>query len=149
MMRPVTADEAAGISELAVRSKAYWGYDAAFMAVCRVALTVEADYVRQHTVMAADVAGTLAGFYSLADRGAVSVELDMLFVAPEFIGQGYGRALWQHATATARQLGYARLYICSDPHAYPFYRRMGALHLRDVESDVQPGRMLPLLHYTL
>ena len=39
-VRRACPDKAASLSELAVRLKAYWGYDAAFMAVCRDDLSV-------------------------------------------------------------------------------------------------------------
>ena len=40
MIRPARSGEAKALSDLALRSKAHWGYDAAFMAACRAELTV-------------------------------------------------------------------------------------------------------------
>ena len=39
-VRPARADEAGTLTELAMRAKASWGYDAAFMAACREELTL-------------------------------------------------------------------------------------------------------------
>ena len=38
-----TAQDAAALSELALRSKGYWGYDATFLEACRDELTLTAD----------------------------------------------------------------------------------------------------------
>ena len=39
--------------------------------------------------------------------------------------------------------------ITADPHATPFYERMGARFLRNAPSDAIPGRVLPLYEYDL
>ena len=39
----VGPDEAAALSGLALRSKGYWGYDAAFLDACRAELTLTPD----------------------------------------------------------------------------------------------------------
>jgi hypothetical protein len=39
-IRKARPDEAGELTELALRSKAHWGYDEAFMASCREELTV-------------------------------------------------------------------------------------------------------------
>ena len=39
--------------------------------------------------------------------------------------------------------------ILADPHAAPFYERMGARFVRNAPSDAIPGRTLPLYEYDL
>ena len=41
LIRPARAEECESLSELARRSKAVWGYDAAFMAACHEELAVQ------------------------------------------------------------------------------------------------------------
>jgi GNAT superfamily N-acetyltransferase len=66
--------------------------------------------------------------------------LDYLWVEPESMGRGLGRALLSHALETARTHGAARLAIDSDPHAEEFYRRMGARCVGEVRADVDDVR---------
>jgi GNAT superfamily N-acetyltransferase len=54
------------------------------------------------------------------------VELEHLWVSPEHIGTGIGRALFDHAVRRAAALGATTLSIEADPNAEGFYRRMGA-----------------------
>ena len=42
-IRAARVGEAGFLSELALRSKAHWGYDAAFIEACRDELSVDAD----------------------------------------------------------------------------------------------------------
>ena len=92
LLRPARPDEAALLSDLAVRSKGYWGYDEEFLAGSRAVLTVRpADVVPLRTVVA-EVDGVVAGHYMIAGAPP-EAELEQLFVDPEHIGHGIGRRL--------------------------------------------------------
>jgi GNAT superfamily N-acetyltransferase len=147
-IRQASPSEAELLTELALRSKGHWGYDAEFLRDCRIDLTLTPDYVASSPVYVVEDEGRTAGFYSLSGEGS-EVELMHLFVEPWAIGRGFGKLLFQHAVETARALGFERLVIGSDPFALDFYKAMGARVVGEVASIVRPGRMLPLLHYTL
>ena len=150
IIRPARTDEAEYLTELTMRSKAHWGYDADFLAACRPGLTITPDYIASLPVYVAESAGTVIGFYSLAEEiPDQQVELDFLFLAPEAIGKGVGKRLWQHAVASAHQHGYHLMSIVADPNAEAFYQRMGAVTVGAVPSDAKVGRTLPLLHFSL
>jgi GNAT superfamily N-acetyltransferase len=141
--------EAAALSALALRSKAHWGYDAAFLEDCRDDLEVTANEIATSPVYVVDGDDGVAGYYRLAPLQDGVVDLAAFFVAPAAIGQGIGRRLWEHAVATATALGFAEIEIESDPHAEGFYRAMGAQRIGETESPVSAGRMLPLLRFRL
>jgi GNAT superfamily N-acetyltransferase len=149
MIRRAKPHEAGALSELALRSKGHWGYDAAFLASCRDDLTISTEEIANSAVYVIERADGIAGFYSLKPVGHGAADLDDLFVDPSAIGTGVGRRLWQHAITTAAELGHGELLIQSDPHAEGFYLAMGAERIGERESTVTPGRMLPLLRYRL
>ncbi len=146
--RRARPDEATLLSSLAYRSKAHWGYDAAFLEACRPELTLTPDFIAQSAVRVLVADGRALGFYSLV-RWNLDVELGHFFVEPTRIGSGVGRRLWRDAVERATALGYERLLIQSDPNAEGFYLRLGAERIGEVPSRVQAGRMLPLLVYPL
>jgi GNAT superfamily N-acetyltransferase len=148
-IRPARPEEAGEISELAVRSKGHWGYDAAFLERCRDDLALSAEEIASSTVFVVEGEAGIAGYYRLIPLEDGAVDLDALFVDPGAIGQGVGRRLWEHMIATARQQNFRELMIQSDPHAEGFYRAMGATRIGEQESTVTPGRMLPLLRLDL
>lgn len=143
-LRLARAEEAPALSQLCLESKAHWGYDAAFLEACRPVLTVTPEMIATgDVVVAVDAADRPLGVGALSPGGA---EVELLFVRPAAMGQGAGRALLAELVRRARALGHRRLAIAADPGAEAFYLRQGALRIGEVESEVQPGRRLPLLH---
>ncbi|GAB3876259.1 GNAT family N-acetyltransferase [Kibdelosporangium lantanae] len=147
-LRPAHPAEATALSELALRSKAHWGYDAEFLEACRAELTLDPDALVAQRGTVAEVDGRLVGFYTLAGEPPEG-ELTCLFVEPDQIGTGVGRRLWQHAVDAARALGFQRFTIESDPSAEYFYLRMGAVRTGATPSGSIPGRELPELSYQI
>ena len=143
-IRPARPEEAAELTELCMRSKALWGYDAAFMEVVRQQLTLTPDYIRRHKVFVADRQGAALGVYALADEGGF-VDLDFMFIEPDHVRTGIGRAMWPHLINEARGFGRSRLQIIADPSAVPFYERMGAVRCGEEPNVLIRGRMLPVL----
>jgi GNAT superfamily N-acetyltransferase len=144
-IRPARTSEASALTALALRSKAHWGYSAAFMAACRDELTVHEHDIREGRVVLADDGGAIAGFYALLPPDGDRCELDALFVEPAAIGRGIGRRLFAHAATTARAQGARRLEIQADPNAEAFYRREGAHTVGTRPSASIPHRSLPLM----
>jgi GNAT superfamily N-acetyltransferase len=148
-IREAKPGEGKSLTALCMRSKAHWGYDAAFMRKCAVALLVsEASIAAGRVLVATDDEGRTIGTVSVADEDE-GPELALMFVDPPAIGSGAGRALFEAAAKLARRLGYSRMAILADPNAAPFYERMGARFVRNAPSDAVPGRTLPLYEYDL
>jgi GNAT superfamily N-acetyltransferase len=148
LIRAARPDEAEALSELTFRSKAYWGYDEAFMTACRDTLTIPAAQVEARRTAVAEQDGRILGMVTV-DGDPPEGAMGMLFVEPDAIGRGVGRRLFEHALATARAIGFTRLKIDADPNAEPFYLAMGARRIGAIPSDAIPGRSLPLLEVTL
>jgi GNAT superfamily N-acetyltransferase len=143
-LRVATPNEAAELTELALRSKAHWGYDEAFMAKCRETLKVTAEDCESGAVWVAADGARLAGFCSVCGD-APQGKLSDLFIDPEYIGKGAGRLLLENAVERAKELGFSELEIHSDPHAVDFYLHFGAEKAGEVPSESIPGRTLPRL----
>ncbi len=147
-IRAAHPSEAGSLTELAVRSKSYWGYDAGFLERARLDLTVSADAAGKGNVFVAEADGVVAGFYSL-DDDRDTPELTALFVDPAAIRKGHGRGLLAHAVREAAARGGRYLIIQSDPFAEAFYISQGAVRVGSVASPVDAARLLPLLHLAL
>ena len=146
IIRRASPEDAAFLSELALRSKAYWGYSQDFLESCRAELTIKPErigsddylcFVAVHNDMA-------IGFYAVENLSGNTYELEALFVEPEHIGAGVGRSLVQHAIDLLSNLGAERLVIQGDPNAIGFYLAAGARQTGTRESGSIPGRHLPL-----
>jgi GNAT superfamily N-acetyltransferase len=150
-IRPARIDEGDALSALCFRSKAVWGYDAAFMGLARAALRVSPEEIAAGDVWVAAAGETgIAGVVALAaGERPDTLDLNKLFIDPQFIRAGFGRMLLAHAVAEARRRGASRLTILADPFAAPFYEREGARHIGEAPSDAIPGRKLPLYEIAL
>ena len=136
------------LARLSFRSKAYWGYDAAFMESVREQLTPSESYVAGGRVFLAEAPnGSILGFYGFLYEDDQLWLYDM-FIAPEAIRTGIGRLLWHHCVEFARTTGERAFSIESDPNAEEFYLKMGAV--RDGQRIAAgSGRTLPVLRYDL
>ncbi len=148
-VRPARPEEAEHLSSLAIRSKAYWGYDATFMAACSSELSLASDEVGLLHTHVLVVSEHIVGFFTLEAVDTQVVELGHLFVEPDLLGRGYGRELLEHAKAKASSLGYRNMLIQGDPNASAFYRSAGAIQVGVRESRSIPGRQLPLFQLDL
>lgn len=146
IIREAMPGEAALLSELALRSKAYWGYSDEFLEQCRDELRYQPGQIEddQFDFVVAEKSAAIAGFYALKRLSATEFELDALFVEPTHIGSGVGRHLIQHALTLVAAKSGTVLSIQGDPHAERFYEAAGATLVGTRESESKPGRFLPL-----
>ncbi len=126
-VRRARPEEGGLLTELTVRSKAYWGYDDSFLESAREALEFQASKF-------------------LPDFHVYILEAE---VELRHIGKGYGKELWDYAVNLARSLGFSRLVLTADPHAEPFYARQGAVRIGEKASPVRSDRWLPVMEYVL
>ena len=80
--------------------------------------------VREGRTWVATAGGQLVGFYSTAIKADV-VELEDLFVDSDWMRQGVGRALIEHAAAGASASGSAAIEVDANEHAHSFYKSVG------------------------
>jgi GNAT superfamily N-acetyltransferase len=144
-VRSAKPGESQSLTGLCVRSKAHWGYDAAFMKLSAVTLAVgEDDIAAGRVLVAVDDADRAIGMACVLQDGDTA-DLDALFIDPPAIGGGAGRALFDAAASLARRQGARRMTILADPNAVAFYERMGARYLRNAPSDAIPRPHLAVL----
>jgi len=80
--------------------------------------------VREGRTRVATAGGEVIGFATLAGAGG-ELELEDMFVAPDRMRRGVGRALVGDAARAARARGATRLVVTGNPHARAFYEAAG------------------------
>ncbi len=148
IIRKARAGEGRSLTELAIRSKASWGYTSQFMELFAPELEIKESYLSQAAVFVAEEGGRLIGFSGLSIP-EVEPELVFLFVDPEEMGRGLGQKLWETSLEGARVLGWAQFKIISDPNAEPFYLKQGAIRVGEHEFALIPRRKVPILIFNL
>ncbi|WP_374366774.1 GNAT family N-acetyltransferase [Dongia sp.] len=131
------------LDDICFRAKAHWGYDTVFMENVRDHIRVSGEAIALGRVwVALDPGGAPGGVVQVDRLDRARADLTLLFVAPEQMGRGFGRALFDKACDLARDLGTEELLIDSDPQAAGFYAAMGARHVGDTATGYR-GRLLP------
>ena len=150
-IEPAAPGDAVHLGDLALRSKALWGYTADFLDACRDELSVDPDRIADGTLVAfvARLGDRIAGFYSMEALDPERFELEALFVEPAMTGRGIGRALLAHALEATGAAGAGTLVVQSDPHAEPFYLAAGGRPAGRRASGSVPGRSLPVIEFRL
>lgn len=145
-LRPARADDASELFTIARVAKAHWGYDAATLAAWEADLAVSPMAIAAGLVCVAEVVGEVIGFAELA-LTPNEARLEGLWVRPEAMRRGAGRALLGWACARSRRSGYAAIEIDADPNAETFYLSMGAKRVGATPAALpgQPDRFRPQL----
>ena len=128
------------LTDLAVASEAYWGYDRKFLDAFRRIYSLSEDYIMNHPtfVMEED---DIVGFYNLIENDE-GVSLEYFYIDPAFIGKGYGRHLWDHMVEFCKNRGILELQFVSSPEARKFYEKMGAVSTGEKPSLVMGDRRI-------
>ncbi len=149
IIRHALDNEIDELTSLAMKSKAYWGYDYSFLRSCIEELTVTREHLQNHTIYVVEKKKKRIGFYVLQEMNKQSIELTFLFVDPGYVRSGAGKLLFNHATARVKELGYSEMIIQSDPFAAIFYEKMGCRKIGVKPSGSIPDRKLPLFKYSV
>jgi molybdenum cofactor cytidylyltransferase len=147
-IRPAVESDAEVLSDVVMRAKSHWGYSAEALEGWRPELAVSPTNVREGPAFVAEESAEVVGFYSLRISGT-AWELDNLWVLPESMHRGIGRALLAHALATAARGGAAEVIVDADPNAESFYLECGAIRRGEVAAPIagQPNRVRPQLAF--
>jgi GNAT superfamily N-acetyltransferase len=145
MIRPAAANEASVLTNLALDAKRYWGYPEHWIRHWQADLTISSDFILDNHVYVAEEEGKIQGFYALIVTGN-KAELDHMWVTPNCIGTGIGKALFLDAMERAAALKVNAVEISADPNAAGFYRRMGATDVGETDASFDGvTRKLPRL----
>jgi len=142
MIIPTHPSDANTLTEIALESKAHWGYTAEQLEIWRDDLTILPETFDSWRGSKFMIDVEIAGFYLLNRVNARTCYLEFLFVRPEFIGKHIGKQLIEHAIVSCRTNSCQVLNVLSDPNAESFYLKHGFKTIYQTESSIA-GRFLP------
>jgi GNAT superfamily N-acetyltransferase len=142
-------EDAEALTQIAHAAKRHWGYPDRWIEAWRDILTMRPEFIAANVAYCAMEEDRAVGFYLLTTEND-GIHLDHLWILPAAMHRGIGRALFEHAVAQTRDLGFRKIKIEADPNAEGFYQRVGACRVgvNSTEMDGQP-RELPLLEFRI
>lgn len=136
------------LTDIAIRSEAYWGYDASFMESFKSNYKVTEEFISEQPTFVLEELECVIGFYGLLCCED-EVSLEYLYVEPSFIGKGYGKLLWNHMVYICKSQCIKEVVFVTSPQAKDFYTKLGAVQTGEVESLVKKGRLVPKLIFSV
>lgn len=148
-IRRARPDESEILTALAHAAKRHWNYPPEWIDSWKSDLTLTPEFIAAHEVFVATVDEVIAGCCALVVSEHLA-ELEHMWIYPAQMGKGVGRALFEHTTQRAGELGFNELELSADPNAEPFYERMGAKRIGDIPADMfGQSRVLPRMRVDL
>jgi GNAT superfamily N-acetyltransferase len=105
-------------------------------------LTDEA-LVEGRTRVATRASDLIVGFATML-KMEENLELEDMFVDPDWMRRGIGRLLVHDATVIARRQNIPRIDVTANPHAFAFYESVGFVHDSRVETAFGHGARMHL-----
>jgi len=148
MIIKASIQDSEALTNIALTSKAHWGYSKELIESWRSDLTISSKMIEEMMVYKIVVNNHVVGFYALNQPKENAIELEMLFILPKFIGQGIGKKLLLHSIKNSRELKVDSMTLLADPNAVPFYKSQGFVIIDKKESSI-PNRFLPIMQKDL
>lgn len=147
--RPITPKDLPLINTIIYEGKKYWGYAEEDVQRYMKAVGIyDENYFQNGFGFIVERDKETVGFY-LFKTDEDPIHLNHFHLNTKFIGQGYGRLLWSHCIAEAKKKHWTEFTFWSDPNSFGFYTRMGALKIGDLPMITVPGKMAPIMKYSL
>jgi N-acetylglutamate synthase-like GNAT family acetyltransferase len=144
MVVSANISDANRLTEIALKSKSFWGYSNEMLESWANDLRVSKLMFQEMMIYKFISDDKTVGFYILNQPQKQSIELEFLFVLPDFIGQGIGSQLIHHSFQKAIELNCKKVIVLADPNAVSFYGNKGFEIIDKKESSIA-GRFLPLM----
>ncbi|MGD1843540.1 MAG: GNAT family N-acetyltransferase [Thermonemataceae bacterium] len=138
-----TLEDLPTLNKISVAAKSYWNYPQEWIDYWKREanlLLQPEDFTQQ--VIYKLITEEIIGFGSI-EKHADHYEFIHLWIAPAYIGQGYGRFLLESILAAVVEPS-AVVILEADPNAEAFYQKLGFTTYDQVES-YPAGRYLPVM----
>ncbi|QGK76551.1 GNAT family N-acetyltransferase [Flavobacterium sp. SLB02] len=136
------------LTQITKKSKAYWGYSNEQIEIWSAFLTVSEEYIETNPVYNLVFDDQIVGYYSYFHESENSIELDNLFVLPDFIGKGFGKILMNDFFMRVKSLSIQKVVLNSEPNAESFYSKFGFVKIGQIETSIK-DRYMPIMELNL
>lgn len=144
-IRRARIKEAEELTNLAAESEAYWGFDEEFIEIYKILYTVSREMVGENITYVLEDEEELIGFYVVIQEAYLG-NVEYFYIKPKHMGKGYGRIMWNHMIERCESLGILEVELVTSPQAKEFYTKMGAVVVKEVNSQID-NRKIPKLRF--
>jgi len=143
-----TADDAEILTNITKKSKSHWGYSNEQIESWSSQLTITTNYIETNKIYKLVINDLVVGYYSYVILEENVVQLDNLFVLPEYIRKGLGTFLMSDFLDRCKALKFQKVVLDADPNAENFYKKHGFKTVGQIETSIK-DRFLPIMELHL
>lgn len=133
------------LTEISFVSKKYWNYSDEWMEIWKDDLTITENFITNNYVYHLEnEVNEIVGFYAFVKFDNY-IELDSLFVSPEYIGKGFGNLLMTDFLSKVREIDFNYKKLKAEPFAEIFYKKYGFETVELQLSSKIENRYLPIM----
>ena len=133
------------LTEISFVSKKYWNYSDEWMEIWKDDLTITENFITNNYVYHLENdANEIVGFYAFVKFDNY-IELDSLFVSPEYIGKGFGNLLITDFLSKVNEIDFDFIKLKAEPFAEIFYKKYGFETIELQLSSKIENRYLPIM----
>lgn len=136
------------LTDTALLSKKYWGYDDSLMDLWKTDLEVSEEYILKNEVIKVYEQNRFIGFYGIKFINKDEAEIDHLWLIPGKIKKGLGRLIFNHIFVCLKLKNYNKATLVAEPNAKGFYEKMGGRVIGQFQSKVS-GRFLDIYEFKI
>ena len=136
------------LTDTAILSKKYWGYDDELINLWRPDLEINAEYISKNEVVKVYEKDKFIGFFGIKFTNEKEAEIDHLWLVPEKINKGFGRLVFNHIFKCLKSKKYKKATLVAEPNAKGFYEKMGGKVIGQHQSKVS-GRFLDIYEFKI
>ena len=143
LVKKSSPDEYLKLSEIALISKAYWGYSEDLIDLWKSELIVSSKMIENFISYTAFYNDEIVGFWLREPIEDISD--GRFFIHPRHIKKGCGRLLWQAVMKEASRRKIKKFVFETDKFALGFYEKMGGRLVKYIDSSYIKGLKLPIV----
>ena len=149
-IRRAQPNDAETLTTIAHAAKRHWNYPEHWIEQWQLDLTITPEFISENEVFVALVNREIVGCCALVVSESLA-EIEHMWLKPEHMGTGIGKALFEHARDRAGERGARVLELSADPNAEGFYQRMGAQRIGEIPAGMsgREDRVLPRMRMKL
>lgn len=150
-IRPARVDDAAALTQIAVRATKHDGYDDSAIARFMPGLKIDLALIAAGLVFVAeDEQGAPRGYVALRPTGMGGlILLEGIFVDPAYSRSGVGTRLFATAVEHSRKMAGNAILIYSSPHSVDFYAHLGATRIGVTPFVFSPDVQLSMFAFAI
>lgn len=146
-IRETRIKEVEELTNLAAESEAYWGFDEEFMEIYKILYSVSPEMIGENITYVLEDEDEIIGFYVVIQEAYLGV-VEYFYIKPKHMGKGYGKVMWNHMIEICESLGILEVELVTSPQAKDFYTKMGAVVVKEVDSQID-NRKIPKLRFKI